>query len=318
MEGNFPLDGKNRRSRLWHIPVFLSGAFLIGLYGFLRAVDSQAGSELVVLLLMGAVFCLAAVLSGLYNRKGYIRLENGRIQARYHWLGRMDCAIEDIAFVLPQVNTLTILLKSGRRHIITGVENSWLLSRRIRRQLYAAERELPDSLRQELNLAKAKRAKTLTWVVCGTAMLFVNILLAVLLTGGRELHEFRRSDWYRFLGMVFLELFLLIALLGVANQCGKQLLTLEVLRYRLHGALIAFTPLPTNHVCRVYTDENNSGRVVVCGFPNSKSVYYCVQEFSEDEKLKTVYSFQIYASRKALPEDAFSGLMDISFLFPKV
>lgn len=149
-------------------------------------------------------------------------------------------------------------------------------------------------------------------------MLFVNILLTVLLTGGRELHEFNRSDWYRFLGMGFWELFLLIALLGVANQCGKQLLTLEVLRYRLRGALIAFTPLPTNHVRRVYTDENNSGRVVVCGFPNSKSVYYCVQEFSADEKLETVYSSQIFASRKELPEDAFSGLMDISFLFPKV
>lgn len=318
MDGNFPLGGKNRRSRLWSISVFLFGAFLIGLCGFLRAVDSQAGSELVVLLLMGTVFCLAAVLSRLYNRKGYIRLENGRIQARYHWLGRMDCAIEDIAFVLPQVNTLTILLKSGRRHIITGVENSWLLSRRIRRQLYAAERELPDSLRQALNLAKAKRAKTLTWVVCGTAMLFVNILLTVLLTGGRELHEFSRPDWYRFLGMGFGELFLLIVLLGVANQCGKQMLTLEVLRYRLHGALIAFTPLPSNYVCRVYTDENNSVRVVVCGFPNSKSVYYCVQEFSADEKLETVYSSQIYASWKELPEDAFSELMDISFLFPKV
>ena len=318
MEGNFPLDGKNRRLRLWRIPVFLSGAFLIGLCGFLRAVDSQTGSELVVLLLMGVVFCLAAVLSGLYNRKGYICLKNGRIQARYHWLGRLDCAIEDIAFVLPQINTLTILLKSGRRHIITGVADSWLLSRLIRRRLYAAERELPDSLRQELNLAKAKRAKTLTWVICGTAMLFVNILLTVQLTGGRELHEFSRLDWYRFLGMGFWELFLLVALLGVANQCGKQLFTLEVLRYRLRGALIAFTPLPTNHVRRVYTDENNSGRVVVCGFPNSKSVYYCVQEFSADEKLETVYSSQIFASRKELPEDAFSGLMDISFLFPKV
>lgn len=118
--------------------------------------------------------------------------------------------------------------------------------------------------------------------------------------------------------MGFWELFLLVALLGVANQCGKQLLTLEVLRCRLRGALIAFTPLPTNHVRRVCTDENNSGRVVVCGFPNSKSVYYCVQEFSTDEKLETVYSSQIYASRKELPGDAFSGLMDISFLFPKV
>ena len=318
MDGNFPLGGKNQRSRIWSIPVFLSGAFLIGLYGFLRTVDSQAGSDLVVLFLMGAGFCLTAVLSGLYNRKGYIRLENGRIQARYHWLGRLDCAIEDIAFVLPQVNTLTILLKSGKRYLITGVEDSWFLSRLIRRRLYAAERELPDSLRRELNRAKAKRTKALTWVICGTAMLFVNILLTVLLTGGRELHEFSRSDWNRFLGMVFGELFLLIALLGVANQCGRQLLTLEVLRYRLRGALITITPLPTNQARCVYTDEDNSGRVVVCGFPNSESVYYCVQEFSADEKLETVYSSQIYASQKELPEDEFSKLMDISFLFPEM
>ena len=165
--------------------------------------DSQTGSELVVLLLMGAAFCLAAVLSGLYNQKGYIRLKNGRIQARYHCLGRLDCTIEDISLVLPQVNTLTILLKSGKRYLITSVEDSWFLSRFIRRRLYAAERELPDSLRQKLNLAKVKRTKVLTWVICGTAMLFVNILLTVLLTGDRELCEFSRLDWYRFLGMGF-------------------------------------------------------------------------------------------------------------------
>ena len=107
-------------------------------------------------------------------------------------------------------------------------------------------------------------------------------------------------------------------LLFTANRCGKRWLSLEWLAYRLRGAVIRSCPLPSNYVSCVYTDENNSGRVVVCGFPNSESVYYCVQEFGEDEKLETVCSSPIYASQKELPEDEFSKLMDISFLFPEM
>ena len=318
MEHNFPLGGKTRRSRIRSTLTFLSGAFLIGLCGFLKVVDFQAGSELAVLCLLGACFCLAAVLSVLYNRKGYICLENGRIQARYHWLGRIDCGLVDIEFVLPQINTLTILLKNGKRHVITGIENPWLLSSILRCQRFEVEQETPEALRWELARTKAQRRKELCWVILGTAMLFVNILLTVVMTGGREFSAFRRSDWYLFAGMGAVELLTFGMLLFTANRCGKRWLSLEWLAYRLRGAVIRSYPLPSNHVSRVYTDENNSGRVVVCGFPNSESVYYCVQEFGEDEKLETVYSSQIYASRKELPEEEFSKLMDISFLFPKM
>lgn len=318
MEGIFPLGGKTRRSRIWSALTFLSGAFLIGLCGFLKAVDPQAGSELAVLCLLGTCFCLWAVLSMLYNRNGYVRLENGRIQARYHWLGRLDCNLTDIEFVLPQINTLTILLKNGKRHVITGIEDPWLLSSILRRQRFEVEQETPETLRWELARTKAQRKKELYWVIFGTVMLFVNILLTVLLTGGREFSAFCGSDWYLFAGMGATELLTFGALLFAANRCGKRRLSLEWLAYRLRGAVIGTYPLPRNLVRRVYTDENHSGRVVVCGFPNAESVYYCVQEFGADEKLETVYSSQIYASQKELPEDEFSRLMDITALFSQM
>lgn len=201
MEGNFPLGGKTRRLRIWSALTFLSGAFLIGLCGFLKVVDSQSGSELAVLCLLGTCFCLWAVLSMLYNRNGYVRLENGRIRARYHWLGRLDCSLADIEFVLPQINTLTILLKNGKRHVITGIEDPWLLSSILRCQRFEVEQETPETLRWELARTKAQQKKEFCWVIFGTAMLFINILLTVLLTGGREFSAFRGSDWYLFAGM---------------------------------------------------------------------------------------------------------------------
>ena len=69
------------------------------------------------------------------------------------------------------------------------------------------------------------------------------------------------------------------------------------------------------NVTAVLTDAYNMGRVVVCGFPKDESAYYCVQEFTEDFALETVYTSGIYDNKNALPWDEFPERIDITAQF---
>ena len=73
--------------------------------------------------------------------------------------------------------------------------------------------------------------------------MFAIILIAVLLTGGRDLDEFRKLDWIIPGIMGFIEIVTVVGLFYAAQQCGKLLLPIEQLRYRLRGAIIATHPL---------------------------------------------------------------------------
>lgn len=308
MDGSFI----RKKTNSWNVLLLLCGVFFVFLYIFLNIVDSEATGELLIFLIMGIICGSIAVPSMLLNRGAYIRVEENAVKAKYHWFGKLDCRIDDIEFVLPQINTLTILLKNGKRHTIMGVENSWALSASIRRQGFTIEKETPEFLRQKLSLAQAARKKELWWIVGGIALTFVYIFVAVLLTGGRDLNEFSRLDWIFFSAMGVLELLTLIILFYAAQRCGKRLLPIEQLRYRLRGAMIAAHPLPTDNIIAIYADENNSGRIVLCGFPNDNSVYYCVQKIYDNFELETVHTSGIYESTEELPEEEFSALIDIT------
>ena len=206
-----------KKTNIWLVLLLLCGIFFVILYVFLNMVDSEATSELLTFLIMGIICGLIAIPSMLLNRGAYIHVEENTIKAKYHWFGKLDCSIDDIEFVLPQINTLTILLKSGKRHVIMGVENSWALGAAIRRQCFEIEKEAPESLRQKLSLAQVTRKKELWWVLGGIALLFVNIFIAVLLTGGRDLHEFSQLDWILFSVMGAVELLTLIGVFYAAQ-----------------------------------------------------------------------------------------------------
>lgn len=263
-----------------------------------------------ILLLISLLFCPIAELCILFNFNAYIRIDKSTIKARYHFFGKLDCNIKDIEFVLPQINTLTILLKNGKRHVIIGVENSWQLSDYLRFQCFEAEKGSPDTIRQELSHAQAAWRRDVILVLIGIVLLFAEIFATVLLTGGKELYEFNKADQTVFEVMGCIGLFTLISCFFAAEHAGKLLLPREQLKYRLRGAVIVSSPLPTNNTIAVYTDWDYSGRVVLCGFPNDESIYYCLQKFTEDFELKTTYTSKIYDSRDKLPSE--EQLIDIT------
>ena len=308
MEGMF----LRKKFNIWLFLLFSFGLCFIGLYIFLNIVDPEATSELLAFLIVGILIILVVIPSWLLNFGAFVHIDEDSIRAKYHWFGKLNCKTDEIAFAMAQVNTLTILLKNGKRHIIMGVENAWPLAAAIRQQIFTVETEKPDTLLRKLEEVQAARKKKLYWVLGCVALMFANIFIAVLLTGGKEMYAFSNTDWILFSIMGVVEILTVILTFYFAGQYGKQLLPIEHLKYRLKGAYIATTPLPAGIVKRVYTDANHMGRIVICGYPNDESVYYCVQEFVGNYLLKTVDTSEIYENEDNLPNEALSTFIDFS------
>lgn len=309
------MKGTFIKKPFWSIWCLICGLFLIALFVFLKFADSESSNNVYAGIIFGAVISICSLISLTFNLKAFIRIEGNHIFAKYHWFGKLDCSIGDVAFALAQANTLTILLKNSKRHVIMGIENPWPLSSAIRSRIFFIEKAPTDALWQQLEALTAKRKQELFWVLGGVALMFVNLFIAVVLTGGKEMHAFCKLDWILFAIMSGIELLTLIGTFYAAQRCGKDLLPIEQLKYRLKGALIATQPLPSNNFKCVYTDENYTGRIVVCGFPNDPGVYYHVQEFTDHFTLETVHTSEIYESQEALPTEALESLIDISAQF---
>lgn len=302
MEGIF----LRKKMSIWLVLLLLCSLFFVVFGVYQQRVDT---GEALSFLIIGVLVGLVAIPAMLMNRGAYLRIEQDRIKAKYHWFGRLDCSIKEVQFVMPQTNTLTLLLKSGKRHVIMGIENPWALSSAIRKLNFKPETEAPDTLRQQLKKLQTVRNRELLLTAGGIVTMFANIFIAVALTGGRELQDFSSLDWSFFSVMGFVELVTVIGLFCCAGRCGKHQLPIEYLKYRLRGAIIATEPLPSNTVKAVYTDENHTGRIVVCGFPNDESVYYCTQMIVGLLLLETIHTSEVYDSEEQLPMEE---LIDIT------
>lgn len=302
MEGIF----LRKKTSIWLVLLLLCSLFFVVCGVYQQRVDTgDAFSFLVIGILTG----LVAIPTILMNRGAYLRIGQDRIKAKYHWFGRLDCGIDEVQFVMPQTNTLTLLLKNGKRHVIMGIENPWAISSAIRKLNFKPEAEAPDTLRQQLKKLQTVRNRELLLTVGSIVAMFANIFIAVALTGGRELRDFSSLDWLLFSVMGFVELGTVMGLFCCAGRCGKHQLPIEHLKYRLRGAIIATEPLPSNTVKAVYTDENHTGRVVVCGFPNDEGVYYYTQMTVGLLLLETTHTSKVYDSEEQLPMEE---LIDIT------
>ena len=302
-----------KKPKTGDILLLLLGLFLLGMGITARLPQWSSSWKTVPYLIIGCGLTVISLLSLTMNRGAYIHISEDWICGKYHRFGHIDCAIEQIDFVMAQGNTLTILLKNGKRHIIYGLENAPDLSSALRKKLFHMENSSPQELRQKMERIQASRKKELWYLLGFSLLLFVNILIAVLLTDGKDMSDFGRTDWYILGVMGVLELLTIVGMFYIADRCGKKLLPIEALRYRLRGAVIATHPLPPNST-DVYTGENYTHRIVLCGFPNDPSVYFFVEKFSGIYELKSDRTSQIYPSKEDLPEDLFLPLIHIPTL----
>lgn len=305
------MDGKFLPKKIFSLTtlVLLGGFFSLGLSVFLGI----TGEFFPGLLIQGILCLVLAIPAMLLNHGAYIRVEADSIHAKFNWFGKLDCRLDEVAFVSAGINTLTILMKDGRRYLLGELSNSFDLASAIRKNIFAPETKSPDRIRKELTQMQATQQRLLYTLIGGSVLLFVNIFITVLLTGGRDIAEFGKPDWVIFGIMCFAELITAVFLFRAAIRYGKRKLFLNHLHYRLRSALIASPPLPSNNVRKVYTDEYCTGRVCVCGYPNDESVYYDVQIFTNADCLTTTRTSEVFDTMDDLLEDAY-----LNDLFPKL
>ena len=291
--------------------VWLFLLFACGLYFFFNITDPTATGKTLTFLIMGILILLVVIPSWLLNYGAFIHIDEDSIKAKYHWFGKIDCKLSDVTFAMPQVNTLIIQLKDGKTHTIMGVVNSWHLASVIRRNMHFESTEQPEMLIEKLNNLKSAKKKGLVYVCFGVALMFINIFVAVFLTGEREMHQFSNGDWTIFIVMCAIEIITVIATFYFAQKTGKNNVPIEKLKYEIKRRIIETQPLLPGFVIAVYTDENYMGRITLFGYPNDNAVYYSVQEFASDYTLFRAYTSDVYDSQEDLPAD-FKALIDIT------
>ncbi len=305
-------NGVFKHNKANGITIILSGIFLIGLFIFIGFKDPDATlNGLLVGLVLGTLFGLIGTGFLLFNFKAFFYIDNGHIKGKYHYFGKINCNIGDVAFTLGRNQTLIIQLKDGKTYTIMGIENAWQLASIIRQNISFEVAEQPEILMEKLNNLKATKKNGLIYVCSGVALMFVIIFVTVFLTGEREMHEFSNIDWTIFAIMVATEIATAVATFYFARKTGKNNIPIEKLQYEIQRRIIETQPLLPGFVIAVYTDENYTGRITLFGYPHDSAVYYSVQEFASDYTLFRAYTSDVYDSQKELPAD-FETLIDIT------
>lgn len=307
MEGIF----FRRKFNVWLFLLFVCGLTFIGMYVFFNVVDRDVTGELLIFLIVGVIICVSIIPSWLLDFGAFIRIDENSIKAKYHWFGRIDCKLSDVTFAATRANTLIVQLNNGKIHTITGVANSCQLASLIRKKMSCEVTEAPGILIERLNGLRSAGKRELLYVILGVALMFVNIFITVFLTGGRDMHEFTRTDRIMFFLMGAVELVTTIATFYFAGRAGRYSIPMEKLQYEIQRSIVETEQLPSGNIIRVFSDESYSVRVTLFGYPNEDSVYYTVQGITSDYNLIETHVSEIYEDIEQLP-DGFESLIDIT------
>jgi len=295
------MDAVFKKKYFWNIVCLLCSLFLMGLFLFIYFVDSEATGEVWSGVVLGGVICACSIFFLFHNFKAYLHIDAEHIKGRYNWFGRIDCTLSDVLYAQFQMNTLTILLKNGKQHIISGIENPLIPCAVLRRMMpFTVCRDI-EKAKEELHQIQKERRNLLFRVILCIALMFAYIFLTVLLTGSRELYEFGKLDWFFMFLMVIAELITMVIMFFYALRTGKKNMPIERQKFVIRRSIIETSPLLPGDVKKVYADENYLGRLMVLGNPNDESIYYMIQEFDTDYRLQMVHKSETYKSIEDIP-----------------
>lgn len=275
--------------------ILLIGSLLILAYLFIERNLS--------ILIFGGWMIFCGLFLVLLNFKAFVRIEDDHISARYGWFQKLDCKIDDVAFALCKINTLTLLMRSGKQYSIMGVMNPSALCTAVRQKITYDAPEPPESVAAKLEQLKANQRKNILFVCVSGGLMFLNIFVLVFLTGGRDISDFTQTDWIMTAIMGAVELVTVAAMFFFAGRCGKTGIPIEYTKFRLQQSRILTEPLPSDSVLRVLTDPDYTRRLTVCGFPHDTGVYYFTETIQSDLTLKRHQTSQIYKDELDLPLD---------------
>lgn len=302
-------------------PIILSVLFAImllfsGVCWFIVVSRDLAGKgNVFVCVFVSVISCSFGIFPSLYNYKAYLHIDDRKISGRFGFFKRVECEIGDVDFAVVEIDGVRLLLKD-RKYYIRGIQNAYEVCAFLVPKLpfcFDGNKQdaISDLKKHEKNL---KKNTILTFCVAGLP--FVWILVAVFLTGARELSEFNSTDWIIFSIMCVLEISTVIAMFTFAMKTRQaHPIDLEKRIYGIRRTTIETTPLlksPWN-VKAVLTDVYFFHRITVydrCIENNGDSFCYRTEVFDENFNLKFLWESEIFES--PVPLEMFENLLDIT------
>ena len=146
-------------------------------------------------------------------------------------------------------------------------------------------------------------------------MMFINIFIAVFLTGGRDIDEFGKSDIPVMLVMGLAEAVTVFFAFYHAQKVGALILNIQNADCDLRRAVIKASPLLPGNPIAVYADAEFTSRITLFGYSDCTSVYFSEEAFTPDRTLRKKYMSEIYEGTDSELSLLFDELIDISDIF---
>ena len=252
--------------------------FLIGLYLFLPVIDPEGTKGSLSFLLMGVLLALITIPSWTLNRGAFFHVTEDTIRAKFHWFGKIDCKLSDVAFVFPQINTLTISLKNSKYYTVMGISNSWQVASFITHRISFEVKDPPEALIKKLDQSKRSKMQYLIRCSIATAFMLITPFITLFLTEEKPMHEFTRADWIITAVMGIILIFSTVDAFRFANKTGKMNIPLEKLHYEIRRTVMETSPLLYGNAIKVFINEEASVRVTVFEDPSSETVSYTTEQ----------------------------------------
>lgn len=311
------IEGIFQKKYFFNIFLFLAGMFFIGFYFLVLTLDTNSPKEIIILIILGILYCSASVISMLFNHHAYLRINNQHLCAKYRWFKKIEIDFSEIDFSSSAMGSLTLYLKNGTHYTITGLKNETLISSFIRKHIHFSTDQSLDDLFSKFSILKNKWKRNLIFAYINLGLFILSIIICFCLTGDKEFYEFTNQDWINtsfFLILCILS-FILAFYFAFLTQNTKA--HMNQIQYKLQRTMIQSAPLSDKNITHVFTDEMYSFRLCFMSVPDSQNFYYSVEKFDKSLSLTQIYISKIYKNK----EDFFTEFEEDpeeNFLFDKL
>ena len=238
MNGEFK---QSLRKYIFCLFFILSGSFIAVRFSLWGIEEIQLNH------MASSVFCFSFAVFGLlfgflsifvfqFNRKAFLKIEDGKIEAQFGWGEELCTELNNIANAENQGKHLKLFI-DGNVVWIYNLVNAKDLCQYILSRIS----KYPNSVNTEeikFRYQKIKQSyiKYLIATIIAGTFLFIHIGWCVFLTEGKDLTDFSKLDDVIFLAFAFSEVFTIIIAFLLASKCGKKLTALNITKFQILSA----------------------------------------------------------------------------------
>ena len=283
----------------------------------IKNVETTVG-DILTCSFISLIFFSFAIIPFIYNRKAYLHIDDDKIIGRFGFFNKLECNISDITFVLPQFDTLHIVL-NDRKYSVKGINNAYDISAYIRQKIpFSPYNVTEEIIEKHIKEPKKKQKNNIILVFCMLILSFAWLFITVFLTEEKELSEFTRTDWIYFCIMLILEIPTVISMYVFAIKSGKGNLQFQKHVYKIKRSIVESTPLLSGPGClkSVFTDSECSQRITLyCNCVENDPLSVCYNVEIIDESFNLIFQYQSEIVTIENVNEMFVGTLDITNKF---